>query len=113
MIFEKSGQTTEVRNEMRGGVGEIALTALCGELPAKMRLFTKIVVAPGSSIGEHVHEGETELFYFAKGNATVLDDGVRKSVSAGDVMSTGSGHSHSVINEGDEDVVMIAAIVLD
>lgn len=113
MIFEKSGHVDEYREQMRGGEGTVKLTALCRELPAHVRLFSEITLAPGSSIGEHAHEGETELFYFMSGTATVLDDGARKTARPGDVMSTGGGHSHSVINEGDEDVVMLACIATD
>ena len=111
MIFTKADQKCETREAMRGGVGAIQLTALCAELPEHVRLFSKLVVKPGSSIGEHVHENEAELFYFISGSATLLDDGVRTKVQPGDVMLTASGHSHAVINEGDEDVVILACIV--
>ncbi len=113
MIFDRSGHVVELREKMRGGDGVVEMAALCRELPAHVRLFSTITVRPGCSIGEHVHEGETELFYFISGTAVVLDDGVRVAVGPGDVMSTGGGHSHAVMNEGAEDVVMLACIVTD
>ena len=111
MIFTKDMQCDELREHMRGGNGTVKLTALCPQLPANLRLFSRITLAPGASIGEHAHENEAELFYFLSGSATLLDDGVRTKAAAGDVMLTASGHSHSVINEGDEDVVILAVIV--
>ncbi len=104
---------SETREKMRGGTGSARLTALSQELPGKMRLFSQITLAPGSSIGYHVHEGETELFYFVKGAGRVMDDGEPVDVKAGDCMSTPSGHGHSVENTGGEDLVFVAAIVLD
>ncbi|HML48091.1 MAG TPA: cupin domain-containing protein, partial [Clostridia bacterium] len=76
MIHRAQENGREVRNQMRGGKGDIVLEPLvCKQaLPAKMRLFTKITVAPGCSIGKHVHEGEVELFYFQSGKGRVWDD---------------------------------------
>lgn len=102
-----------VREKMRGGPGSAALTALSAELPAKMRLFSQITLTPGSGIGYHVHEGETELFYFIQGSERVKDDETFVDVKAGDSMSTPSGHGHSVENTGEVDLVFVAAIVLD
>lgn len=115
MIHRAQTNGREVRNQMRGGKGDIVLEPLvCKEaLPAKMRLFTKITIAPGCSIGEHVHEGETELFFFQSGKGRVWDDAGWAEVQAGDSMTTGNGHGHAVENTGDEDLVLIAAIVLE
>ena len=103
----------ETRKEMRGGPGEAQLMALSGALPGKMRLFSQITLTPGSGIGYHVHEGETELFYFVKGAGRVKDDENYVDVKAGDSMATFSGHGHAVENTGSEDLVFVAAIVLD
>lgn len=113
MIYKKDAQTTEVRKQMRGGEGAAKLTALASELPEKLRLFTEIRLEPGCSIGYHEHENETELFYFLAGRGTVMDDDREVMVCAGDVMSTPSGHGHSVKNDGAEPLVFVAAIVLN
>ena len=68
---------------------------------------------PGCSIGVHEHTGEAEMFYFASGEGTVTDDGVKIAVKAGDSMTTPSGHTHGVENTGSEDLVIIAAIARD
>ena len=113
MITRKDDMKLETREKMRGGNGTVQLTALSAELPGKMRLFSTIRLEPGCSIGYHVHEGETELFYFVEGAGRVQDDDKVIDVKAGDSMATFSGHGHSVENTGDVDLVLVAAIVLD
>ena len=113
MIVHSSEQALEKRPNMRGGNGTVELRALIPELPAATRLFSRIELAPGCSIGYHVHENETELFYFVSGSGRVSDDGTWIDVCAGDAMSTPSGHGHSVENTGSEPLVLLAAIVKD
>lgn len=113
MVTFGKDMPVSVREAMRGGAGSASLKALSPELPAQMRLFTEITLKPGCGIGYHVHEGETELFYFIQGSGRVKDDEVFVDVAAGDSMATPSGHGHSVENTGAEDLVFVAAIVLE
>lgn len=113
MITRKEEMTISVKERMREGSGSAKLTALTTALPNHTRLFSTITLEPGSSIGYHVHENETELFYFVSGKARVRDDENTYELSAGDSMSTGSGHGHAVESIGDEPLVMVACIVLD
>lgn len=111
MIIKAGSIQAEQRENMRAGAGTVTLQALLGEeKPRHCRLFSKIILPPGASIGEHVHEGECELFYFL-GDGEVLDDGERKPVHAGDTMMTDDGHSHSVINSGEKTLELIAVII--
>lgn len=112
MVRRKADAAREIRESMRGGKGQIIIEHLEREgLPTNGRLFAKLTIAPGCSIGEHRHIGEAELFYFVSGSGVVIDDGERVNVSAGDAMTTGDGHSHGVENTGDVDLEMIAVIV--
>lgn len=113
MITRKDEQTTDIRVQMRGGEKQVEIRNLAGALPEKARLFAKIRLIPGASIGYHVHENETEMFYFLTGTGRVQDDDQWFDVQPGDVLSTGSGHGHSVVNAGDTDLEMIAVIVKD
>lgn len=114
MIRRESDMPQEVRAEMRGGKGSITIRHLeQALLPEKARLFAKITIPPGASIGEHEHIGEAEIFYFASGEGFVTDDGERHAVKVGDVLTTASGHRHSVENPGPADLVLIASIVKD
>lgn len=112
MIRRASDFPTETREKMRGGKGEVVIRHIEKEhLPPAGRLLATLTLAPGCSIGEHVHENEAEMFYFAKGRGVVTDDGTRVEVKAGDAMTTPSGHTHSVENTGSEDLVIVAAII--
>ena len=114
MVRREKDMPVETRDQMRGGKGNVVIRHLEKELlPKKGRLFSKLILAPGCSIGMHEHVGETELFYFASGQGVVVDDGKSISVAAGDAMTTVSGHSHAVENTGTEDLVIIASIVLE
>lgn len=112
MVRTAKDMQTEIREQMRGGNGHVTLCHLEKELlPQNGRLFAKLTLGPGCSIGEHVHTGEAELFYFVQGEGVVVDDGTRIPVRAGDAMTTPDGHAHSVENTGTDDLVIIAAIV--
>ena len=113
MITRSSEQTLEKRPNMRGGNGEVELRALIPELPGAVRLYSRLELAPGCSIGYHVHENETELFYFASGSGRVNDNGTWFDVAAGDAMATPNGHGHAVENTGSEPLVLLAAIIKD
>lgn len=113
MVTKKTDMLTEVREHMRGGEGSALLTALCPQLPEKLRLFSTITLKKGCGIGYHVHEGETELFCFVSGKGRVKDDETWVEVAPGDSMATFSGHGHAVENTGEEDLVLVAAIVKD
>lgn len=112
MVRRADEMQVEVREQMRGGKGSVTLCHMEKELlPAHGRLFSKLTLGPGCSIGEHTHTGEAELFYFVQGEGVVTDNGERIPVKAGDAMTTPDGHAHSVENTGADDLVIIAAIV--
>lgn len=113
MIYEKQTHESEAREQMRGGNGTVWMKKLAKNLPANLRLFNEISLDPGVSIGYHVHEGETELFYFTEGKGRVADDDQFFDVCAGDTLLTSSGHGHSVENTGDTPLRMLAVIVMD
>ncbi|MBR6159300.1 MAG: cupin domain-containing protein [Lachnospiraceae bacterium] len=114
MIRKKEDCAIEYREKMRDGNGTIEITNFItgpAELCEKGRLFSKITVKSGCSIGYHVHEKDSELFYFLKGNAKYNDNGTIKDVCAGDVAICPAGCGHGVENAGDETVEIIAVIV--
>ena len=98
---------------MRGGDGTVIIESLLtpDELYQKGRLFAKITLQPGCSIGTHLHEGEMESFYVAKGVAEFDDNGETVTIQAGDTTLTTSGQQHSVKNIGTEPVELIALIL--
>ena len=113
MIRKAEECKVEYREKMREGNGTVQITNFCNaeELNDKGRLFCKITLNPGCSIGYHVHEKDTELFYIIKGTAVYSDAGEEKVVTAGDVTICPTGTGHSIANNSDEVVELIALIV--
>jgi quercetin dioxygenase-like cupin family protein len=114
MIRKSSECQIEYREHMRDGDGTVQLTNFITgpeELNGKGRLFSRITLNPGCSIGYHVHEGDAELFYILKGTAEYSDNGTVKQVTAGDVTICPDGEGHGIANRTDEVVELIAVIV--
>ena len=114
MIRRKEECTVEYREKMRGGDGVTKVTSLISgpeELNCKGRLFSRITLEPGSSIGYHIHEKDAELFYFLTGTGTYSDNGTVVDVRAGDVAICETGHGHGITNTGKDVLEFVAVIV--
>lgn len=113
MIIKASEYKTDARKNMKGGDGTVYVTEFvtAKELNEKGRLFGNIHLDIGASIGYHVHEGESELFYVIKGEAIYNDNGTEYPLRAGDTAIVTAGNGHSIANKGTEPVDLIALIV--
>jgi mannose-6-phosphate isomerase-like protein (cupin superfamily) len=113
MIKRNTEMEKEVRERMRDGAGAVEMIHVFRntELTGRARLFAHMRLPPGSSIGYHRHDGEEEIFYILSGTATVNDDGVVSTVISGDAVLTGSGHSHSIANQGSDPLEFMAVIL--
>ena len=114
MIRRKEECAIEYREHMRGGDGTVQITNFITgpqELNEKGRLFGKITLQPGCSIGFHVHEKDAELFYILKGEGVYSDNGEEKTVTAGDVTICPAGTGHGIANRSDEVLELVAVIV--
>ena len=114
MIRRKEECTTEYREQMRGGDGTARLISLISgpeELNNKGRLFSRITLDPGCSIGYHVHETDAELFYILAGTGAYSDNGTVTEVKAGDVAICETGHGHGLTNTGADALEFVAIIV--
>ncbi len=114
MIRKKDECKVEYREHMRDGNGTVELTSLIDsneELNGKGRLFSRITLKSGCSIGFHVHENDSELFYILSGSAEYNDNGEIKTVTAGDVTICPAGTGHGIENRSEETVEFIAVIL--
>ncbi len=114
MIRKAKECNVEYREHMRGGEGTVELTSLIAgsaELCEKGRLFSRITLKPGTGIGFHVHEADSELFYFLDGPLEYDDNGTKVTVNAGDVAICPAGTGHAVRNLTDQTKELIALIV--
>lgn len=67
-------------------------------------------LAPGGSIGMHTHETSSETILFTSGCGCVIDDGVRVPLATGDAHYCPKGHSHSLVNDSDNDMEFFAVV---
>ncbi|MBO4336832.1 MAG: cupin domain-containing protein [Lachnospiraceae bacterium] len=114
MIRKKEECKVEYREKMRDGDGIVKITNFIEspeELYQKGRMFSRITLNSGCSIGYHVHENDSELFYILSVSAEYNDNGEVKTVSAGDVTICPEGTGHGIANRSEETVELIAVIV--
>lgn len=113
MIKRHAELKTDHQTEFRGGKGTVVLEHFMDQKMANGmgRLFCKIVIPPGASIGLHKHEGDCEIYYILDGKALVNDNGVEIELGPGDTNFCADGGSHSIENTGTTDLSYIAIIL--
>lgn len=106
--------TIKITENMRGGKGSVKAENLLNEeqFNGKARLFAKMTLEPGTSIGYHEHHNESETYYILSGEADYNNNGKIEKVKAGDVTFTPSGEGHGIENTGKEKLVFMALILL-
>ena len=90
----------------RDGEGEMIARTFANEDTRIMRSR----LTPGSAIGLHTHEAESEMIYILSGTGRMLCDGEYESLPAGSCHYCPKGHAHSLSNVGEEDLVFLAMI---
>lgn len=93
-------------SEFKGGAGELIAKMHTDELGKIM--YGKL--KPGSSIGYHKHETNSEIIYILEGSGKCLYEDGEEKLTAGDCHYCPKGHSHSLINDGNADMVLFAVI---
>ena len=113
MLRKKENQIVEAKC-IRNGIGETEMHRIAenaDELYGKGRLFNRMIIQPGNSIGNHMHEGDNEIFYFLSGTGTYNDNGTTVEVGPGDVTVCNDGETHGLVNTGDVPLEFIALIL--
>ena len=107
-------ETQRIEN-MRGGNGHVLITHILDkqQLNDKCRMYAQVTLEPGCSIGYHEHTKESETYYILSGEGSYDDNGTKRMVKAGDVTYTPDGMGHGIANEGNENLVFMALILLD
>lgn len=113
MIRQAADMTSETREAMRGGPGSVTIQHYFkkDEFTANARLCAKLVLEPGSGIGLHQHDGEDEVYIITRGRGLLNDGSTETEVNEGDAILTGNGESHSITNNGDGVLEIIAVIM--
>lgn len=95
------------------GNGEIMVRSLLDgpdEMYHKGRVFAHTTIYPGSAIGYHIHDNESETYYILSGSGKYNDNGIMMEFEPGDVLFCGDGEGHG-IEALDEPVELIALIL--
>lgn len=113
MIRYADQMKQEKREHMRDGDGTVTLTPAfeAEDIHSKTRLFSRITLPVGASIGFHTHDNEEEFYYFLSGMGEFNDNGELHTIQAGDATVTGCGKGHAVRNTGNVPLEMLAVIV--
>lgn len=97
------------------GNGHVIIKEILEEpqLNGKCRLYAEVTLEPGCSLGYHEHRGDSETYYIISGQGEYNDDCRYRTVGAGDITFTPSGHGHGLANTGNTDLVFMALIIYD
>ena len=67
-------------------------------------------LVPDATIGLHTHETNSEVILILKGRGKVLYNGVYEAVNEGTCHYCPKGHSHSLINDSDDELIFFAIV---
>ncbi len=113
-MIRRSGEYKfDIKENMRGGDGSVRIEHYWqpgAEMKANNRLFAKLILQPGSSIGFHKHDDEEEVFVILSGTAETDDNGNQAILNAGDTILTGDGNGHSIKCISKEPLEVLAVI---
>lgn len=87
-----------------------------GEMTAKMYMDKNCKIIPcvihkGGSIGLHTHNTSDDINYVISGTGKAVCDGETEELTAGVCHVCQKGSEHSIINTGDDDLVLITIVV--
>lgn len=92
---------------MNGGTGEITakiyMNENCKIIPC--------LIHKGGSIGLHTHNTSDDINYVISGEGKAVCDGVTEELRAGVCHICQKGSQHSILNTGEENLVLITVVV--
>ena len=68
-------------------------------------------IHPGGSIGPHRHETSDDINFVLSGTGKAVCDGAEEILTAGTCHICKKGSSHSIVNTGGEDLVLLTVVV--
>lgn len=113
-MVKRAQDIKHIFNEhMKGGTGtvEVIPSISTGEYKSPAKIIARLILKPGSSLGTHTHQGEEEIITVLKGTGSYNDNGITKTVSAGDVCICLEGENHSIANSSDTETLELFAVI--
>lgn len=101
---------------LAGGKGTIYIDHIASEreLMGHAKMYARVTLPPGTSIGVHTHTGETEPYFIVEGVGDFTDnDGSVTPVVPGDCCVIVPGQCHGIANPYNGNLVFMALIYYD
>ncbi|MBS5660760.1 MAG: cupin domain-containing protein [Clostridiales bacterium] len=106
MIIDFKRIKSETIKQMRGGEKEVTASMFVDDNNRIM--YGKL--EPGASIGMHTHETNSEILYILQGRGKMIYDDTEEKLEAGICHYCPKGHSHSLINDRNDDLIFFAVV---
>ena len=99
-------EVTGVNGEAsHGGKGEYFVRTLLDLVPNSVFKYVRdLTLYPDSTIGEHLHTGDEEIYFIVSGTAEMVINEKEQEVGPGSAILTQSGSYHGLRNVGSEDL---------
>lgn len=112
--YAKDRQTTET-SRLRGGVGAAQVRRLLTpeDTDGRVGLCNLITLLPGSTIGEHPHITDGEIYLVTEGELVFTENGTEHLLHPGDVTYTHHGDTHAMANRSAAPAKLLAVVVQD
>ena len=99
-------------------LSEIAIPTINGgegEVIAKMEVndcgrFIQTIISPDSSSAPHLQQSNDDINFIVSGEGIAICDDVEEIIKAGTCHVCPKGSTHSIINNGDEDLVFYTVV---
>ena len=106
MKIDFNSMETKILPQFKGGEGDFAVKMFDDGTGKIMRG----TLVPGASIGFHAHTDNAEIIYILSGKGKCLFENTEEALFAGDCHYCPKGGFHTLINDGDEDLVFFAVV---
>jgi len=67
----------------------------------------RVVMPPGSSMGEHTHGDDEEMYIILKGEGTMTIEGESRKVTSGDMIVNKPHGTHGLMNSSDSEIELL------
>lgn len=114
MLKLNKDQRLEFKENSQGGHGIVEVRHIIEPVDHNnphLDMVAKITVKPGATIGEHSHEGLTEVIYILEGRA-VYNDGTERILEPGDAAVVFESDRQSLRCADDKPMTYLAIITL-
>lgn len=106
---------SEIWTNVCGGSGNVIVEHFLDEklMGDALDTYAKVTLKPGCSLGNHIHDEDSETIIVLSGNPEYDDNGTPRILHAGDVVHCPKGERHGIGNnaQAKEDVKLIALII--